>query len=171
MTAHRLTARFIVAYFMKNNFVTELWEVVNIIPVFGDWDKWQAVVNTVMNTGFNSILGNVSASLGPVIFSRRTLFCEVSVWREVSSDLLVMIYVLIINRFTKTIPVAIYLGLMDPVWQVESKTQQEYLHVSFIYRTCTGQLYNKGIMVLLNNSEAETNRMFNSWTKNSKWQT
>jgi hypothetical protein len=53
-------------------------------------------------------------------------------------------------------------GDSDAASRVESKTQQEYIHVSIIYRTCAGQLHNKGIMVLLNNSEAETTRMFNS---------
>jgi len=57
---------------------------------------------------------------------------------------------------------AVILGLMDAVSRVESKTQQEYIHVSIIYRTCTGQFHNKRIMVLLINSEAETTRMFNS---------
>jgi len=66
--------------------------------------------------------------------------------------------------------VAVILGLMDAVSRVDSKTQQEYLHVSIIYRTCTGQLRNKRIMVVLNNSEAETTRMFTSWKKKNKWQ-
>ena len=64
--------------------------------------------------------------------------------------------------FLKPIPVTVILGLMDAVSRVESKTQQEYLLVSITYRTSTGQLHNKRIMVSLNNSEVETTRMFNS---------
>jgi hypothetical protein len=50
---------------------------------------------------------------------------------------------------------------MGAVSRVESKTQQKYLNVSISCRTCTGQLHNKGIVVLLNISEAETTRMLN----------
>jgi hypothetical protein len=84
------------------------------------------------------------------------------IWFGYGTLVVICVTYWIINRCMKPIPVAVILSLMDAVSRVEFKTQQECCSISIIYRTCTGQLHNKGIMVLLNNSEAETTTMFNS---------
>jgi hypothetical protein len=48
-------------------------EIVDWINLAEDWDKWRAVVNTVMNVAVLENAGNFSNSWGTVNFTRRTL--------------------------------------------------------------------------------------------------